>query len=86
MTRLGAVPSAGRIAKAVEHNHDLRRRLIAVIHADARRAGLTDDDRVALQVRLTGCRSCSDMTIEQLRRVAGDLRTAAARLAPAEAR
>lgn len=59
-----------------------RRGLIAAIHARARAVGMATDDRRDLQARLTGRRSCADMTLPQLRRVAEDLRLAELRLRP----
>ena len=60
----------------------MRAALIAMIHADARRCGLSEDERRALQQRLTHVSSCSAMTLQQLRRVAAELRLAAKRLTP----
>ena len=81
-TRVGELAPAGRVAQAITHNHDLRVRLIAMIHADARCCGLGENERRALQRRLTGAASCSDMTLQQLRRVAAELHLAAKRMAP----
>ena len=60
----------------------VRRRLLAAIHARAKAVGIPEDDRRDLQARLTGRRSCADMTLPQLRRVAEDLRLAELRLRP----
>lgn len=51
-----------------------RTRLLGAIHAEAKRLGVGDDERVELQHRLTGCRSCRDMTLPQLRLVAAAIR------------
>lgn len=48
-------------------NHDTERnRLIRMIHAGARDARITNDERRALQQRTTGVASCATMTINQL--------------------
>lgn len=59
-----------------------RRRLIAAVHVRAKAVGMSADVRRELQERLTGRRSCADMTLPQLRRVAEDLRLAELRLRP----
>ena len=82
MQRVGDIPAAGRARQAIDHNRGVRRRLIAAIHARAKSIQLSDDDRRELQERLTGHRSCSDMTPQQLRKVADDLRLAELRLHP----
>ena len=74
MSRLGGLPSFSRIARTIEHNRALRRRLIAAIQADASLAGLTGARLAALLQQLTGARECSDLTLKQLQRVAGELR------------
>lgn len=51
-----------------------RGRLIKAIHATARQLGMDDEARWQLQQGLTGCASCRDMTVEQLRTVASRLR------------
>lgn len=51
-----------------------RQRLLAAIHAEANRRGIDDETRVELQLRLTGRRSCRDMTLPQLRLVAAAIR------------
>ncbi len=51
-----------------------RLHLLRAVHAAARDAGLDDSDRRALQMRLTGCASCKDMTLDQLKRVAREVR------------
>lgn len=48
---------------------DKRRRLVAAIHAEAKRRGISDDDRRELQRSATGVASCADMTLAQLGRV-----------------
>ena len=50
-----------------------RNRLIRRIHAQARAAGVENDERRCLQAELTGIPSCADMTVAQLRMVAGAL-------------
>lgn len=44
-----------------------RKRLIAMVHAGAHRLHLDDDTRRALQLSVTGCRSCAEMDERQLR-------------------
>ena len=78
MERIGALPATSGIARVIAHNRAVRRRLIAAIGADARRAGLGEAACRALAVRLTGETSCAEMTLEQLRRVAGALAARAA--------
>lgn len=51
-----------------------RQRLLAAIHAEAKRLGIDDETRVELQRRLTGRGSCRDMTLPQLRLVAASIR------------
>ena len=46
-----------------------RGRLIAAIHAEAKRRGISDEDRRELQRNATGVESCADMTPAQLGRV-----------------
>ena len=82
MQRAGATPAARRAGKAIAHNLDVRRRLIAAIHTRAKALGMAEPDRRELQERLTGRRSCADMTLPQLRKVAEDLRLAELRLHP----
>lgn len=48
---------------------DRRRRLVAAIHAEAKRRGISDDDRRELQRNATGVESCADMTPAQLGQV-----------------
>lgn len=55
---------------------DRRARLIAAVHAGARRLGLDDETRRVLQVRLTGHATCSEMTEQELERVLDHLRRA----------
>ena len=55
---------------------DRRTRLIAAVHAGARRFGLDDETRRALQLRLTGHASCSEMTEQDLERIVDHLRRA----------
>ena len=74
MQRVGALPSTSRIAKALEHNRGIRQRLIAAIEADAGRLNLSDGALRAQLVHMTGERRCSDLSLEQLRLVAGVLR------------
>jgi phage gp16-like protein len=47
---------------------------IKFIHAGARQLALTDDSRHALQARLTGKQSLTEMTAAELERVAAELR------------
>ena len=82
MQRIGDTAAAQRAAKAITHNAGVRRRLIAAIHARAKKVRISDEARADLQERLTGRRSCSDMTLPQLRKVADDLRLAELRLHP----
>lgn len=44
-----------------------RKRLIAMVHAGAHRLSLDDETRRAMQLSVTGCRSCADMDDNQLR-------------------
>ena len=53
-----------------------RRRFLAAIHAEAKRIGLDDETRYALQERCTGHRSCKDMTFQQLGQVLTAVRRA----------
>ena len=48
----------------------------------AKNLQLPEDDRRDLQERLTGCRSCADMTLAQLKKVADELRRAELRRNP----
>ena len=82
MSHLGDTPAAARARKVIDHNRDVRRRAIAAIHARAKALSMSEEDRRELQERLTGRRSCSDMTLKQLQRVAEDLRLAELRLRP----
>ena len=74
MERVGVLPSTSRIAQTIEHNRGIRQRLIAAIQADAGRLNLSDAALRAQLVRMTGQRHCSDLSLEQLRLVAGVLR------------
>ena len=74
LQRLGALPSTSRIARIIEHNRDIRRRLIADIEANAARLGLSGDALRAQLTHLTGQRRCSDLVLKQLRLVARVLR------------
>jgi phage gp16-like protein len=68
---------------------DRRKRLIAAVHAGARRLGLDEETRRAMQARITGHRSCAEMTEQDLERVLDHLRRAGFRRrrpAPAEDR
>lgn len=56
-----------------------RRRMIAAVHAEAKRRGLDEQTRRALQARLTGCASCAQMDETQLARVLDHLRGRARR-------
>lgn len=82
MVHLGDTPAAGRTRRAIDHNLGVRRRAIAAIHARAKALRMSKEDRRELQERLTGHRSCSDMALAQLKRVAEDLRLAELRLRP----
>ena len=82
MQRVGNTAAAQRVAQTITHNAGVRRRLIAAIHARAKKLQISKEDRGDLQERLTGHRSCSDMTLPQLRKVADDLRLAELRLHP----
>lgn len=53
---------------------DRRAHLIAAVHAGARRIGIDDETRRALQLRLTGHASCSEMSEQDLERVLDHLR------------
>lgn len=46
-----------------------RQRLTRRVHAEANRLDLSEEDRVALQVRVTGRRSMSNMSADELRAV-----------------
>ena len=75
MRRLGALPATSRIAKTIAHNRAIRQRLIAGITASAARTGHAA--RIAADVRrLTNgaSTSLSDLSLAQLRRVAGEQR------------
>lgn len=74
MQRVGVLPATSRIARIILHNRALRRRLIADIEGNAELAGLNGARLAALLVRMTGESECSELTLEQLRRVAGELR------------
>ena len=63
----------------------LRRDLLAAIHVRAKRLGLDEDTRRALQERVAGKRSCADMSIGELRAVADELRQADQRVGPVDA-
>lgn len=52
----------------------LRTRLVAAIHAEAKRLGLDEDARRALQVRCGGHASCRDMDVPGLHRTLDGLR------------
>lgn len=56
-----------------------RARMIARIHAEARRLGLDDETRRALQRRVTGIVSCAEMDSSQLGYVLDELRRMAGR-------
>lgn len=58
-----------------------RRRLIAVVHMGAARLKLDEDTRRALQQSATGCASCADMSLPQLRAVIATLNARGANLA-----
>ena len=79
MQRVGALPAGSRIAAKIEHDRAIRQRLIAAIHDAAGRAGLNAARLAALLERLTGSRDPSDLVLDQLRRVLGELRTASPR-------
>ena len=59
-----------------------RRRLLAAIHAEATRTNLEEDARRDLQQRLTGHRSCCEMSLAELRRVANAIRRGRGRPGP----
>ena len=59
----------GNMLRTAEGRADGRRKLIMAIRAAARRHGLEDDDRRALQADLTGKASLADMTAGELGRV-----------------
>ncbi len=82
MQRVGDMPLAGRVADRLERARSERRSLMAAIHIRAKALGMREDDRRDMQERLTGRRSCADMTTAQLRRVADELRLAERRLRP----
>lgn len=50
-------------------HHKKRRLLIGGVHGAAKRAHIDDATRHALQLRVTGKASCSDMTVAELERV-----------------
>ena len=79
MKRVGALPSTSRIRQVIEHNRGLRQRLIADIEAAAERAGLNGGRLAALVQHMTGERSCSELTLWQLRLVVDELRNQASR-------
>lgn len=72
--RVGALTSTSRLAKTIEHNRGIRRRLIAAIHVAPERAGLNGARLTALLLRLTGESDPSNLVLDQLRRVLGELR------------
>ena len=82
MDRVGELPAAGRVSRAIERGRARRRALLAAIHVRAKQLGLDDEVRGDLQERLTGERSCADMTTAQLRKVADELKLADLRLHP----
>ena len=82
MQRVGDTAAAKRAAGAIAHNAGVRRSLIAAIHIRAKQLQISAEDRGNLQERLTGRRSCADMTLPQLRKVADDLRLAELHLHP----
>ena len=51
-----------------------RTRLIQIVHVRAKQIGLRDDARADLQHHLTGHRSCRDMAVRDLAKVADELR------------
>lgn len=57
---------AGRALRTADGKSDSRRKLIQAARAAARRLGLDDDDRRALQVEVVGKRSLGDMTLAEL--------------------
>lgn len=59
-----------------------RTRLLAMAHVGAKRLGLDEDTRRALQQQMTGCPSCADMTLAQLRTLVAELNRRGARLTP----
>jgi len=60
-----------------------RRRLIAMVQVGACRLHLDDDTRRAMQVQVTGCKSCADMDERQLRAVIAALNGRGAKLTDA---
>ena len=82
MERVGALPAADRAAKTIARDTTVRRGLIAAIHLRAKALQISDEARRDLQERLTRHRSCRDMTLPQLRKVADDLKLAELRLHP----
>jgi len=57
---------AGRAIRTAEGKADSRIKLMAAVHAAAKRHGMDDDDRREMQLQLTDKRSMADMTLADL--------------------
>lgn len=55
------------------NKNEHRNRRIAAIHLIAKKNGITDDDRRAIQQRVTGRTSCANMSVAELGLVLDDL-------------
>ena len=59
----------GRSLRTAEGKADSRRRLMGAVHAAAKRQGLDEDDRRALQLEVTGKGSLTELTLPEIGRV-----------------
>lgn len=71
-------PVRGERRSPQRHRVDDRQALLGIIHRGAAQLGLDEDDRRAMQARLTGRESCRDMDLTQLRTVAWHLKRSGA--------
>lgn len=74
----GTEPVGGEQCSPRRRQVDDRQALLGIIHRGSAQLGLDDDDRRAMQARLTGRESCRDMDLTQLRTVAWHLKRSGA--------
>lgn len=70
--------AGGDLGSPPRRRVDDRRALLGIIHRGSAQLGLDEDDRRAMQARLTGRESCRDMDLTQLRTVAWALKRSGA--------